>query len=109
MGDAVARGSAMVDGELRYDKLAHKLAEENIKQVVIAAYTNALKAEDMRHSAFNAALRVYRMRHPGISEAIARRRVAQIICFAVWRRPERGAAHVLSSERMDRSCRCGNR
>ena len=78
----------MVDGDLRYDKLADKLAEESIKHAVIAVYTNALKAEDMRHSAFNAALRVYRMRHPGISEAIARRRVAQIICFAYWYRPE---------------------
>ena len=78
----------MVDGDLRYDNLAHKLAEENIKQVVIAAYTNALRAEDKRHSAFNAALRAYRMRHPGISEGLARRRVAQIICFAYWYRPE---------------------
>ena len=88
MDDAVAGGSAMVEGDLLYDKLAHKLAEENIKQVVIAAYTNALKAEDMRHGAFNAAVRVYRMRHPGNSESIARGRVAQIICFAGWYRPE---------------------
>ena len=78
----------MVDGDLRYDKLADKLAEEDIKHAVIAAYTNALRAEDMRHSAFNAALRVYRMRHPGISEHVARHRVAQIICFAEWYRPE---------------------
>ena len=79
----------MVDGDLRYDKLADKLAEENIKRAVIAAYTNALKGpEEMRRSAFNAALRVYRMRRPGISESIARRRVAQIICFLEWYRPE---------------------
>ena len=79
----------MVDGHLRYDQLAHKLAEENIKQVVTAAYTNALNGpEEMRRSAFKAALRVYRLHHPGISEAIARRRVAQIICFANWYRPE---------------------
>ena len=93
----------MVDGDL-----AHKLAEENIEHAVIAAYRNALKGpENVRRSAFDAGVRVYRMRDPGISEAIARRRVAQIICFevsfAVWRRPERGAAHVLSSERMGRN------
>ena len=64
------------------------LAEEYIKHAVIAVYTNALKAEDMRRSAFNVALRVYRLRHPGISEAVARRRVAQMICFADWYRPE---------------------
>ena len=46
MDDAVAGGSAMVDGDLRYDKLAHKLAEENIKHAVIAAYTNALKGPE---------------------------------------------------------------
>ena len=69
----------MAHGDLRYDNLAHKLAQVDSKRVVIAAYTNALKGpEQMRRSAFNAALRVYRMRHPGISEAIARRRVAQI-------------------------------
>ena len=79
----------MVDGDLRYDKLADMLAEENIKHAVITAYTNALKGpEEMRRSAFKAALRVYRLHHPGISEAIARRRVAQIICFAEWYRPE---------------------
>ena len=67
----------MVDGDLRYDNLARKLAEENIQHVVIGAYTNALKGpEDMRRRAFNPAPRVYRMPHPGISEAIARRRVA---------------------------------
>jgi hypothetical protein len=89
MDDAAAGGSAMVDGDLRYDNPARKLAEYDIKHAVIAAYTNALKGpEDMQRSAFNPALRVYRMRHPGISEAIARRRVAQMICFADWYRPE---------------------
>ena len=79
----------MVDGDLRYDKLVRKLAEENITHAVIAAYTNALKGpEDMRRSAFNAALSAYRMRDPRISESIARRRVAQIICFAEWYWPE---------------------
>jgi DNA-binding transcriptional LysR family regulator len=77
MDDAVAGGSAMVDGDLGYDNLARKLAKEDIQHAVIAAYTNALKGpEDMRRRALNAAPHVYRMRHPGISEAIARRRVA---------------------------------
>ena len=67
----------MVDGDLHYDKPARNLAEEDIQHAVIAAYTNALKdPEDMRRSAFDAALRVDRMPHPGISEAFARRRVA---------------------------------
>ena len=55
----------MVDGDLRYDNLARKLAEEDIQHAVIAAYTNALKdPEDKRRRAFNATPRVYRMRHP---------------------------------------------
>ena len=59
MDDAVAGGSAMVDGDLRYDNPARKLAEEDIQHAVIAAYTNALKdPEDMRRRAFDAALRV---------------------------------------------------
>lgn len=75
----------MAHGELRHAKLA----DENIKHAVIAAYTNALKGtEEMRRSAFNAALRVYRMRYAGICEGIASRQVAQIICFADWHRPE---------------------
>jgi hypothetical protein len=41
----------MLDGDLGYDKLARKLAEENIQHAVIAAYTNALKGpEDMRQA-----------------------------------------------------------
>jgi hypothetical protein len=68
--------------------LARKLAEENTRHAVLAAYTGALKgSEDSRRSAFNAALRAYRMSHPGISEGVVRRRVAQIICFADWYRP----------------------
>ena len=67
----------MVGRDLGYDNLARKLAEEDIQRAVIAAYTNALKGpEDMRRRALNAAPHVYRMRHPGISKAIARRRVA---------------------------------
>jgi hypothetical protein len=72
----------------RHDNLARKLAEENTRHAVLAAYTGALKgSEDSRRSAFNAALRAYRISHPGISEGVVRRRVAQIICFADWYRP----------------------
>ena len=79
----------MVDENLRHDNLARKLAEEDIQHATIAAHTNALQGpEDMRRCAFNPALRVDRIRHPGISEGLARRRVAQIICFADWYRPE---------------------
>jgi hypothetical protein len=81
-------GTTVVQGDLRYDNPAYKLAEEDIKYTVIAAYAGALKCEEMRRSAFSAALRVYRKHYPGVSEAIARRRVAQIICFADWYRPE---------------------
>ena len=67
-------------GDLRYDNLAHKPAEENIEHAVIAAYTNALKgSEEMRRGAFRVALHVYRMHLPGIPKGIARLRVAQII------------------------------
>jgi DNA-binding MarR family transcriptional regulator len=67
----------MVDGDLRYDNLARELAEADIQQAVVGAYTNALQGpEGVRRGAFNAALRVDRTRRPSISEAIARRRVA---------------------------------
>lgn len=78
----------MVHGDLRYDNPAYKLVEEDIRHTVIAAYAGALKSEEMRRSAFNAALRVYRQHYPGMSEVVARRRVAQIICFADWYPPE---------------------
>ena len=42
MDDAIVGGSAMVLGDLHYDKLA----EEHIKHAVIAAYTNALKGTE---------------------------------------------------------------
>ena len=67
----------MVDRDLRNENLARKLAEEDIQHAVIAAHTTALQdPEDMRRCAFHAALRVDRICHPSISEAIARRRVA---------------------------------
>jgi DNA-binding transcriptional LysR family regulator len=77
MDDAVAGGSAMVDRYLRNDNLVRKLAEDDIQHAVIAAYPNALQvSEDMRRCAISELLRVDRIRHPGISEAIGRRRVA---------------------------------
>jgi hypothetical protein len=84
----LAGGTTVVHGDLRYDNPAYKLTEEDIRHTVIAAFTGALKSEEMRRSAFNAALRAYRMHHPGMCEGVARRRVAQIICFADWRRSE---------------------
>ena len=67
----------MVDRYLRNDNLVRKLTEDDIQHAVIAAYPNALQvSEDMRRCAINELLRVDRIRHPGISEAIARRRVA---------------------------------
>ena len=67
----------MVDGDLRYDNLARELAEEDIQQAAVAAYTDALQGpEDTRRSGFGAVQRVDRMRHPSVSEAIAHRRVA---------------------------------
>lgn len=78
----------MIREDPRHDNLARKLAEENTRHTVLAAYTGAPKgSEDSRRSAFNAALRAYRMSHSGISESVVRRRVAQIICFADWYRP----------------------
>jgi hypothetical protein len=77
MEDAAAGGNAMVDGDIRNDNLARKLTEGHIQPAVIAAHTNALQdPKDMRCCAFNSALHVDRIRHPSISEAIARRRVA---------------------------------
>lgn len=68
---------------------SYKPAEEDVTEAVIAAYTGALRGSDgARRSAFNVALRAYRMRYPGISEGNARRRVAQIICFADFHRSE---------------------
>jgi hypothetical protein len=78
----------MVHGDLLYDSPAHKLPEEDIRLAVIAAYMDALKSDEMRRSAFNAALRMYRKHYPRASEAVARRRVAQTICFADWYRQD---------------------
>jgi DNA-binding transcriptional LysR family regulator len=77
MDDAAAGGNAMVDVDLRNDNLARKLAAEDIQRAVMATHTNALQGpEDMQRRAFNAALHVDGIRHPSISEAIPRRRIA---------------------------------
>jgi hypothetical protein len=65
------------------ENLPYKDIEEDTAQSVITAYTAAVTgSEGMRRRAFDAALRAYRMRHPAVSETIARRRVAKILCFA---------------------------
>ena len=52
MDDAVPGGTAMIDGDLRKDKLARKLAEEEIQLAVIVASANALQGpEEMRRCA----------------------------------------------------------
>jgi hypothetical protein len=57
--------------------------DEHTTQAVIEAYTAAATGViGMRSRAFDAALRAYRRRHPGVPEMMARRRVAQILCFA---------------------------
>ena len=44
----------MVDGDLRYDNLARKRADDNVRRAVIAAYTGALKSsEAMRRCALS--------------------------------------------------------
>jgi DNA-binding transcriptional LysR family regulator len=86
MDDAAAGGNAMVDVDLRNDNLARKLAEEDIQRAVMATHANALQGpEDMRR-AFNAALHLDGIRHPSISEAIPRRRIAldvRQLCYFV--------------------------
>ena len=76
----------MVDVDLRNDNLARKLAEEDIQRAVMATHANALQGpEDMRR-AFNAALHLDGIRHPSISEAIPRRRIAldvRQLCYFV--------------------------
>jgi DNA-binding transcriptional LysR family regulator len=77
MDDAVAGGSAMIDGDLRNDNLARKLAKDDIQHAAIAPHTNALQgSEDMRRCALNEPLGVGRMRRPSISKPVAHGRVA---------------------------------
>ncbi|WGD50128.1 LysR substrate-binding domain-containing protein [Bradyrhizobium sp. CB1650] len=67
----------MVDGDLRNDNLARKLAEEDIQHAVITHPANALQwPEDMRRCVPNELLRVDRMPHPSISRPVAHSRVA---------------------------------
>lgn len=66
----------MVDGELRNDNLARKLAEGDIQRAIVAAHTNAPQGpEPRRRRAFNAGLRVDGLR-PSISKPVAHGRVA---------------------------------
>jgi hypothetical protein len=52
--------------------------DRNTVEAVITAFT----AGAHRRLAFEEALRTYRGRYPGLSEQLARRRVAEILCFA---------------------------
>jgi hypothetical protein len=71
------------DDEVLLEDPARGGIDEHTAQAVIAAYTAALMgSKAMRGTAFYAALRAYRQRHPGGSEAVARRRVAEVLCFA---------------------------
>jgi hypothetical protein len=54
-------------------------------EAVIRAFTTAAH----RRLAFEAALRTYRGRYPGMSEPLARRHVAKILCFAGRAEPQR--------------------
>jgi hypothetical protein len=54
---------------------------EEDTEAVIEAYTAAVTGSE-RSRAFEAALRAYRRRHPDVLEPVARRRVAQALCFA---------------------------
>jgi hypothetical protein len=55
--------------------------DEETAQAVIEAYAAALAGPE-RNRAFDAALRAYRRRHPHVPEMTARRRVAEVLCFA---------------------------
>ena len=69
-----------MDGKCLWDgNSARYKAEEDTPQAVIAAYKTAIRSSD---AAFEAAVRVYRLRHPNASLQVVRRRVAEIICFA---------------------------
>jgi hypothetical protein len=54
-------------------------------EAVIKAFTAAAHGR----LAFEAALRTYRGHYPGMSESLARRRVANILCFAGRAEPQR--------------------
>ena len=67
-------------------RVAQPIVEEDTARAVIKAYTAAVNGADgMRLRAFDAALRAYRRRQPHVSEAIARRQVAEVLCFAATR------------------------
>jgi hypothetical protein len=60
---------------------AHAEDDEETAQAVIQAYVAAAAGLE-RNRAFDAALRAYRRRHPRVAESTARRRVAEVLCFA---------------------------
>jgi DNA-binding transcriptional LysR family regulator len=67
----------MVDGDLRNNNLARKLAKDDIRHPVIAPHTNALQGpQDMRRGALNEPLRVGQMCRPSITRPAAHGRVA---------------------------------
>jgi hypothetical protein len=79
----------MVHLDLSEGTAARPATAEDIRVGVLSAYTSAVRAsEQTRRRAFELAVRVYRERNSAVSEASARQRVARIICFAEWYRPE---------------------
>ena len=55
--------------------------DEETAKAVLEAYVAAATGFD-RNRAFDAALRAYQRLHPRVAEATARRRVAEVLCFA---------------------------
>jgi hypothetical protein len=62
-----------------------KETDRDTVEAVIKAFTAAAHGR----LAFEAALRTYRGHYPGMSESLARRRVANILCFAGRAEPQR--------------------
>jgi hypothetical protein len=62
-----------------------KETDRDTVEAVITAFTAAAHGR----LAFEAALRTYRGRYPRLSEPLARRRVAEILCFAGGAEPQR--------------------
>jgi hypothetical protein len=79
----------MVHLDLSEGTAARLANGEDIRVAVLSAYTNAARGlEQTRRRAFELAVRIYKERNPAVPEASARQRVARIICFAEWYRPE---------------------
>src|SRR5690242_6029378 len=89
VGRVVRTSGMQIDGTvtttdgISVERPARGQLDEHTAQAVIAAYTaTVMGSRAMRSTAFYAALRAYRTRHPGVSEATARCRVAEVLCFA---------------------------